>query len=246
MRIERDTMGEISVPSDRLWGAQTQRSLENFSIGGMEERMPLAVIRALAMIKKAAAIINRKNGSISEQVAGAIEKAADEIVEGRLPPIHFPLVVWQTGSGTQSNMNVNEVISNRAIELLGGEVGSKTPVHPNDHVNKGQSSNDSFPTAMHIAVALGLREKLMPALEALKGELAECMSRFEGIVKIGRTHLQDATPLLVSQEFSGFHQQIVNSIDRLNNCLPRLHQLAQGGTAVGTVLNICIQCDVRD
>lgn len=234
-RIEKDTMGEISVPSDRLWGAQTQRSLENFEIGSNEDKMPMAVIKALAMVKRAAASTFKRSGLIEEQVAGAIERAADEIIEGKINSTHFPLVVWQTGSGTQSNMNVNEVISNRANELLNSPLGSKHPVHPNDHVNKGQSSNDTFPTAMHVAVAIAVHERLLPALEAFKGELAQCISRFEGVVKIGRTHLQDAVPLLLSSEFSAFHQQIVNSIDRIHSSLPRLYQLAQGGTAVGTV-----------
>ena len=235
LRTEKDTMGEIGVPSEKYWGAQTQRSLENFDIGSPEDRMPMAIVRALAIVKKAAAAVHLKRGRLDEKLATVIEQAADEIITGKIGTAHFPLVVWQTGSGTQTNMNVNEVIANRANEMAGSPLGSKSPVHPNDHVNKSQSSNDSFPTAMHIAAAVSLKDSLIPALEAMRSELQDCTVRFERIVKIGRTHLQDAVPLTLSQEFSAFHMQITNSIDRLQACQPRLYQLAQGGTAVGTV-----------
>ncbi len=234
MRMETDTMGEIAVPSDRYWGAQTQRSLENFPIG--TERMPGALIRAFGIQKKAAALANMALGELDRRIGGAIVEAADEVIDGRLDD-HFPLVVWQSGSGTQTHMNVNEVIGNRAIELLGGRLGSKHPVHPNDHVNRGQSSNDSFPTAMHIAAASEINNRLLPALRALHVALDAKAGAFADIVKIGRTHLQDATPLTLGQEFSGYVTQAANGISRVQATLPRLLQLAQGGTAVGTGLN---------
>ena len=233
-RRERDTMGTIEVPADRYWGAQTQRSLENFPIG--TERMPDAVIRAFGLQKKAAALANLALGDLPEPLAKAIIAAADEVIEGRLAD-HFPLVVWQTGSGTQTNMNVNEVIANRAIELLGGVIGSKTPVHPNDHVNMSQSSNDSFPTAMHIAAVLEIERHLVPSMRHLREVLDGKARAFADIVKIGRTHLQDATPLTLGQEFRAYVRQIELGIERVAACLPRLYPLAQGGTAVGTGLN---------
>jgi len=233
-RIETDTMGEMAVPADRYWGAQTQRSLQNFKIGG--ERMPVALIRAFAVQKKAAARANMALGKLDPEIGGAIVAAADEIVAGKLDD-HFPLVVWQTGSGTQTNMNLNEVIANRAIELLGGTVGSKTPVHPNDHVNMGQSSNDSFPTAMSIAAVLEIERELLPALREFHAALKAKQEEFAAIVKIGRTHLQDATPVTLGQEFSGYARQIELGIERVTGALPRLRELAQGGTAVGTGLN---------
>ncbi|KAJ3159281.1 fumarase fum1 [Geranomyces michiganensis] len=234
-RVEKDTMGELQVPSEKYWGAQTQRSLMNFDIGGEAERMPYPVIKAFAIIKKAAAKVNIKDG-LDAKVANAIVQAADEIIAGKHKD-HFPLVVWQTGSGTQSHMNVNEVLSNRAIEILGGELGSKKPVHPNDHVNKGQSSNDTFPTAMHVAAVLEINERLIPALEKLHSALAEKSKKFSKLVKIGRTHLQDATPLTLGQEFSGYETQVAYGIERVKATLPRLLNLAQGGTAVGTGIN---------
>lgn len=234
MRNESDSMGTIAVPADRYWGAQTQRSLENFRIGG--ERMPLPLIRALGVQKKAAARANVALGQLDERIATAIVAAAEEVIAGRLDD-HFPLVVWQTGSGTQTNMNANEVIANRAIEMLGGELGSKSPVHPNDHVNRSQSSNDTFPTAMHIAAVLELNNRLLPALRALHGALDEKAKAFADIIKIGRTHTQDATPLSLGQEFSGYAAQVGYGIDRVEATLPRLLCLAQGGTAVGTGLN---------
>ncbi|PWC45706.1 class II fumarate hydratase [Azospirillum sp. TSO22-1] len=233
-RIETDSFGPIEVPADRYWGAQTQRSLQNFRIGG--ERMPPPLVRALGIQKKAAAQANMVLGALDPKLGRAICDAAEEVVDGTLLD-HFPLVVWQTGSGTQSNMNANEVISNRAIELLGGEKGSKTPIHPNDHVNMGQSSNDSFPTAMHVAAVEQIHHELIPALEHMAGVLEDKVRAFADIVKIGRTHLQDATPLTLGQEFSGYAAQVRFGIDRLRACLPRLYQLAQGGTAVGTGLN---------
>ncbi|TVR84166.1 MAG: class II fumarate hydratase [Rhodospirillales bacterium] len=233
-RTESDSMGEIAVPADRYWGAQTQRSLENFRIG--IERMPEALIRALGVQKKAAALANITLGELDETVGQAIVRAADEVIGGTLAD-HFPLVVWQTGSGTQTNMNANEVIANRAIELLGGTIGSKVPVHPNDHVNRGQSSNDTFPTAMHIAAAEEINNRLLPALRALHVALGAKADEFTDIVKIGRTHTQDATPLTLGQEFSGYAQQLANGIIRVQGVLPRVLQLAQGGTAVGTGLN---------
>jgi fumarate hydratase, class II len=233
-RTETDSIGAVEVPSDKLWGAQTQRSLENFPIGW--ETMPKAVVRGLAVVKQAAARVNLKHGDLSEEIAGAIDTAAQEVIEGKLYE-HFPLVVWQTGSGTQSNMNANEVIANRAIQLLDGEVGTKKPVHPNDHVNKGQSSNDTFPTAMHIAAVTELRNTLIGSLEHLHEALAAKASAFKPIVTTGRTHMQDATPVTLGDEFSAFAQQIEYGIARVNDSLPRLCALAQGGTAVGSGLN---------
>jgi fumarate hydratase class II len=232
-RIETDSMGEVRVPADRYWGAQTQRSLENFRIG--DDVMPAALIRAFGLQKKAAALANMRLGVIEPRIGRAIVKAADEVAAGRLTD-HFPLKVWQTGSGTQTNMNLNEVIANRAIQLLGGRLGSKS-VHPNDHVNASQSSNDSFPTAMHIAAALEIENALIPALDYLRRALAAKARRFARIAKIGRTHLQDATPITLGQEFSGYVQQVSHGIARVRGTLPRLHELAQGGTAVGTGLN---------
>ncbi|TKR65175.1 hypothetical protein L596_025618 [Steinernema carpocapsae] len=234
-RVERDTFGELQVPSDKYYGAQTARSMMNFKIGGPEERMPLPVVHAFGILKKAAALVNQEFG-LDAKIASAISQAADEVIAGKLDE-HFPLVVWQTGSGTQSNMNVNEVISNRAIELLGGQLGSKNPVHPNDHVNKSQSSNDTFPTAMHIAVARELNKHLLPSMGTLRDALQEKAKEFEKIIKIGRTHTQDAVPLTLGQEFSAYVQQLNNGIARVEATLPRLYELAAGGTAVGTGLN---------
>ena len=233
-RIESDTMGQIEVPADRYWGAQTQRSLQNFRIGG--ERMPGPLVRALGIVKQAAARTNIALESIEPRLGTAIDEAAKEVIEGELAD-HFPLVVWQTGSGTQSNMNANEVISNRAIEILGGEIGSKSPVHPNDHVNMGQSSNDTFPTAMHIAAVEQIHHALVPALEHLHAALDAKAEEFADIVKIGRTHLQDATPMTLGQEFSGYARQVELSAVRMREALMRLYPLAQGGTAVGTGIN---------
>ena len=233
-RIETDSLGGVEVAQDRYWGAQTERSRRNFMIG--DESMPKPLVRAIAMVKKAAALTNREIGLLEESLATAIATAADEIVEGKLDP-HFPLVVWQTGSGTQSNMNVNEVIANRASELLGGTLGSKRPVHPNDHVNLGQSSNDVFPTAMHIAAACEIAYRLNPALARLYQALKDKAQAFQDILKIGRTHLQDATPLTLGQEFGGYAAQIDHGIERIRLTLPGLYALAQGGTAVGTGLN---------
>jgi fumarate hydratase class II len=234
-RVERDTFGELQVPSDRYWGAQTQRSLQNFDIGGPTERLPPPLIKAFGVLKKAASIVN-VGYALDPKIGEVIQRAADDVISGKLID-HFPLVVFQTGSGTQSNMNVNEVISNRAIELLGGELGSKKPVHPNDHVNMSQSSNDTFPTAMHIAAVTELSHSLIPSLTELRDALDEKAKAFSHIIKIGRTHLQDATPLTLGQEFSGYVQQITNGIERVKDVLPRLSCLAQGGTAVGTGLN---------
>ena len=233
-RTETDSFGPIEVPADRYWGAQTQRSLQNFKIGG--ERMPAPLVRALGIQKKASAKANVELGAIDAKIGQAIVDAAEEVIDGTLID-HFPLVVWQTGSGTQTNMNANEVSSNRAIELLGGEKGSKKPVHPNDHVNNGQSSNDSFPTAMHIAAVEQVHHELVPALEHLHAALDAKAKEFADVVKIGRTHLQDATPLTIGQEFSGYVTQVAYGIERVKATLPRLLQLAQGGTAVGTGLN---------
>ncbi|MBJ7413935.1 MAG: class II fumarate hydratase [Niveispirillum sp.] len=241
VRIETDSFGPIEVPADRYWGAQTQRSLQNFKIGG--ERMPPALIRGLGIVKKAAAKANVTLGQLDPALADAIMRAADEVIDGTLID-HFPLVVWQTGSGTQTNMNANEVISNRAIEMLGGEMGSKKPIHPNDHVNRGQSSNDSFPTAMHIAAAERIHHDLIPALEQLHAALAAKAVEFADIVKIGRTHLQDATPMTLGQEFGGYAQQVAYGIDRVKAVQPALLRLAQGGTAVGTGLNTAKGFDV--
>ncbi|MGZ9096758.1 MAG: class II fumarate hydratase [Micavibrio sp.] len=233
-RIETDSFGEIAVPADRYWGAQTQRSLQNFKIG--EEKMPKPLIRALGVQKKAAALANMELGILDTKAGQAIIQAADEIIDGTLAH-EFPLVVWQTGSGTQTNMNANEVISNRAIEILGGQIGSKKPVHPNDHVNMSQSSNDTFPTVMHIAAVEQVHHELLPALEHLHAALDKKAAAFMDIVKIGRTHLQDATPMTLGQEFSGYAKQIEFGIARVNAATPRLMQLAQGGTAVGTGIN---------
>jgi fumarate hydratase, class II len=233
-RIEKDTMGELKVPADKYYGCQTARSLMNFKIG--HDVMPLEVIRAFGVLKKAAALTNVDLGVIEKEKADLISKACDEVIDGKLN-MHFPLVVWQTGSGTQSNMNVNEVISNRAIEMAGGELGSKTPIHPNDDVNKSQSSNDTFPTAMHIAAATFTLTRLVPALSQLKDALKAKSFEFEKVVKIGRTHLMDATPLTLGQEFSGYVTQLEKGIKRIDAVLPDLMELALGGTAVGTGLN---------
>ncbi|THU91742.1 fumarate hydratase [Dendrothele bispora CBS 962.96] len=242
-RVEKDTFGELQVPADRYWGAQTQRSLQNFDIGGPAERLPPPLIKAFAVLKKAASVVNVTYG-MDPKVGKAIQEAADDVISGKLMD-HFPLVVFQTGSGTQSNMNVNEVISNRAIEILGGELGSKKPVHPNDHVNMSQSSNDTFPTAMHVAAVTEIHHSLIPALTELRDVLDAKAKAFDHIIKIGRTHLQDATPLTLGQEFSGYVQQISNGIDRVRDVLPRLSLLAQGGTAVGTGLNTKKGFDVK-
>ncbi|KAI0068402.1 fumarate hydratase [Artomyces pyxidatus] len=242
-RTEKDTFGELKVPADRYWGAQTQRSLQNFDIGGPTERLPPPLIKAFGVLKKAASVVNVGYG-MDPRVGQAIQQAADEVISGKLID-HFPLVVFQTGSGTQSNMNVNEVISNRAIEILGGQLGSKTPVHPNDHVNMSQSSNDTFPTAMHVAAVTELVNNLIPALQGLHDALEEKSKAFDHIIKIGRTHLQDATPLTLGQEFSGYVQQVANGIERVKDVLPRLSLLAQGGTAVGTGLNTKKGFDVK-
>ncbi|MDB5477777.1 MAG: fumC [Alphaproteobacteria bacterium] len=233
-RTETDSFGPIDVPADKYWGAQTQRSLQNFKIG--IETMPRAMIRALAIVKKAAALANVELGQLDGTIGEAISHAADEVMTGQHDN-NFPLKVWQTGSGTQSHMNINEVLSNRAIEILGGEMGSKKPVHPNDHVNRGQSSNDSFPTAMHIAAVEEVIHELIPALEEFHAALNDKAIEFKDIIKIGRTHLQDATPITLGQEFSGYAQQVKNGVQRVMNCLPHILELAQGGTAVGTGLN---------
>jgi fumarate hydratase, class II len=235
-RTETDSMGAVEVAADRYWGAQTERSLHHFSIGGPSERMPVEVVRAFGTLKKAAAMVNRELGKLPPDKADLIVAAADEIVAGKLDD-HFPLFVWQTGSGTQSNMNANEVISNRAIELAGGRLGSKTPIHPNDDVNLSQSSNDTFPTAMHIAAATAIVRRLIPAVTALRDALAAKAAEFEDIVKIGRTHLQDAVPLTLGQEFSGYVAQLDEDLERLDAALPGVYRLAIGGTAVGTGLN---------
>jgi len=233
-RSESDSFGPLDVPADKYWGAQTQRSIMNFPIGW--ERQPVAVVRALGVIKKACAQANKASGKLEPRLADAIIAAAGEVIEGRLDD-HFPLVVWQTGSGTQSNMNANEVIANRAIEMLGGEIGSKDPVHPNDHCNMGQSSNDTFPTAMHIATAMSVRDSLLPGLEVLAEGLEAKAEEFRDIIKIGRTHTQDATPLTLGQEFSGYAHQVRQGIARVQAAMPGIYELAQGGTAVGTGLN---------
>jgi fumarate hydratase class II len=235
-RNESDSMGSIGVPADRYWGAQTQRSLHHFSIGGPTERMPAEVVRAFGILKKAAALVNAESGNLPSQKADLIVAAADEVIEGKLDE-HFPLFVWQTGSGTQSNMNANEVISNRAIEMAGGELGSKRPIHPNDDVNMSQSSNDTFPTAMHIAAVESLMHRLLPSVGALRDALQRRAEEFADIVKIGRTHLQDAVPLTLGQEFSGYVAQLDADVERIDLALPGLLELAIGGTAVGTGLN---------
>jgi len=233
-RTETDSFGAVEVPADRYWGAQTQRSLTNFAIGW--EKQPLSVIRALGVIKRAAAEVNMAMGGLDAEKGRAIVAAAQEVIDGALDA-HFPLAVWQTGSGTQSNMNANEVIANRAIEMLGGAMGSKSPIHPNDDVNLSQSSNDCYPSAMHIAAASETVSRLLPALRALHGALADKAGKWAAIVKVGRTHTQDATPLTLGQEFSGYAQQVENGVARVEESLPMLMQLAQGGTAVGTGLN---------
>jgi fumarate hydratase class II len=240
-RTETDSFGPLEVPADKYWGAQTQRSILNFPIGW--EKQPVAIVRALGVIKKACAMANKDLGKLDAKLADAIIEAAGEVVAGKLDD-HFPLVVWQTGSGTQSNMNANEVIANRAIEILGGTLGSKDPVHPNDHCNMGQSSNDTFPTAMHIATATTAHDVLIPGLEKLHGALEAKVAAFDGIIKIGRTHTQDATPLTLSQEFSGYAHQVAMGIARVKAALPRIYELAQGGTAVGTGLNTTKGWDV--
>ena len=234
VRIETDTFGPIEVAADRYWGAQAQRSLGNFKIGW--EKQPLPVVRALGIVKRAAAEANMGLGKLDPKIGATIVAAANEVIEGKLND-HFPLVVWQTGSGTQSNMNANEVISNRAIEMLGGEMGTKKPVHPNDHVNMSQSSNDTYPTAMHVACAEEIVHRLLPALAKLRNALNDKAKAWKDIIKIGRTHTQDATPLTLGQEFSGYTTQVENGIARIESSLPALMQLAQGGTAVGTGLN---------
>ncbi|MBY6047015.1 class II fumarate hydratase [Vannielia litorea] len=233
-RTETDSFGPLEVPSDKYWGAQTQRSIMNFPIGW--EKQPVAIVRALGVIKQACAEANKATGKLDAKLAEAVIEAASEVVAGKFDD-NFPLVVWQTGSGTQSNMNANEVIANRAIEILGGVIGSKDPVHPNDHCNMGQSSNDTFPTAMHIAAAMSVRDVLMPGLTQLAEGLEAKAEEFKDIIKIGRTHTQDATPLTLGQEFSGYAAQIRNGIKRIEAAMPGIYELAQGGTAVGTGLN---------
>ena len=233
-RTERDSIGPVEVPSDRYYGAQTQRSHENFKIG--HERFSREFIRAYGIIKKAAASVNHEFGNLDTSILSAIHQAADEVIEGKLDD-HFPLVVWQTGSGTQTNMNFNEVIANRAIEIMGGEIGSKHPVHPNDHVNMSQSTNDTFPTAINIAATEAVHNQLIPALISLRDALADKADKFDSIIKLGRTHLQDATPLSLGQEFSGYVSAIDHGVRRLNNSLEHCYELAMGGTAVGTGIN---------
>ena len=233
-RIEFDSIGKIKVPGDKYWGASTERSKKYFNIGDFLVRP--VVIHSIAIIKKAAALVNSKNKDLDTKIAKYIIKAADEVIKGKHDS-HFPLKVWQTGSGTQTNMNVNEVIANRAIEMMGGKLGTKKPVHPNDHVNKSQSTNDVFPSAMHIAIAVKVKEKLLPSLYLLEKELSKKVKGFSKIVKLGRTHLQDATPLTLGQEFSGYHFQLKEAIKRIEKALEEIYYLAQGGTAVGTGLN---------
>ena len=233
-RTETDSFGPLEVPADKYWGAQTQRSIMNFPIGW--EKQPIPIVRALGVIKKACAMANKEQGTLDAEKADAIIQAAGEVIDGKFDD-NFPLVVWQTGSGTQSNMNSNEVIANRAIEILGGVMGSKDPVHPNDHCNMGQSSNDTFPTAMHISAAMTAHDVLLPGLEKLHAAMQKKVEEFDGIIKIGRTHTQDATPLTLSQEFSGYTHQIAMGIQRVKDALGRIYELAQGGTAVGTGLN---------
>jgi len=234
LRIEVDAFGPIEIPIDKYWGAQTQRAIINFAIGW--ELQPISIIHALGLVKKACAMANEESGKLDSNKANAIIQAASEVVDGKFDD-NFPLVVWQTGSGTQSNMNANEVISNRAIEILGGVIGSKDPIHPNDHCNMSQSSNDTFPSAMHIASALTINNLFLPALNKLHKTLEIKVNEFDGILKIGRTHLMDATPIALSQEFSGYAHQIKMSIQRMNNILPKIYEIAQGATAVGTGLN---------
>ena len=241
-RVEKDTMGEMNVPADRYYGCQTARSIENFKIG--DQRMPRELIRGLGILKKAAALTNHDLGLLDKTICDAIGQAADKVIEGKLDG-HFPLVIWQTGSGTQTNMNSNEVISNRAIEMLGGELGSKDPVHPNDHVNMSQSSNDTFPTGMSIAAVEQIHRHLVPALSLLRDTLAAKADLFTDIIKIGRTHLMDATPLTLGQEFSGYAQQLTNGIERVESTVEKLAELALGGTAVGTGLNTKRGYDVK-
>ena len=235
-RTDKDSLGPVQVPADRLWGAQTQRSIENFPIGRARFVWERRVVRALGLLKKAAALANGELGQLAQDKVDLIVQAADEVIEGKLDD-EFPLVVWQTGSGTQSNMNANEVIGNRAIQIAGGEIGSKTPVHPNDDVNKGQSSNDTFPTAMHIAAAEEIEDNLLPAVKTLRDTLDAKGHEFEDVVMVGRTHLQDATPVLLSQVFSGWVAQLDQAVEGIRDTLPRIHELAIGGTAVGTGLN---------
>ena len=234
IRTETDSFGPLDVPTEKYWGAQTQRSIMNFPIGW--ERQPIAIVRALGVIKKAAAKVNEGSRDLEPALSDAIQAAAQEVIDGKFDD-NFPLVVWQTGSGTQSNMNASEVISNRAIEMLGGVMGSKTPVHPNDHVNMGQSSNDTFPTAMHVAIGMMARDVLLPGLRKLHAALQAKSEEFKDIIKIGRTHTQDATPLTLGQEFGGYAHQVTQGIKRVEMCLPDIYELAQGGTAVGTGLN---------
>jgi len=233
-RIEFDSIGKIKVPGDKYWGASTERSKKYFNIG--EFLVSPVVIHSIAIVKKAAAIVNYKNKDLEKKLSKYIVRASEEVIKGKLD-IHFPLKVWQTGSGTQTNMNVNEVIANRAIQMMGGELGSKKPVHPNDHVNKSQSTNDVFPSAMHISIAIKTNEKLIPSLKLLERELSKKVSKFKDIVKVGRTHLQDATPITLGQEFSGYHAQLKSCIQRIEIALKEIYFLAQGGTAVGTGLN---------
>ena len=233
-RTEFDSIGKVKVPGDKYWGASTQRSNKYFDIGDFLVRPIL--IQSIAIVKKAAAIVNARNGDLDKKISRYIVKAADEVISGKLDS-HFPLKVWQTGSGTQTNMNVNEVIANRAIQMMGGKMGTKKPIHPNDHVNKSQSTNDVFPTAMHIAIAMKAKNKLLPCLKLLEKELNKKVSQFSKIVKLGRTHLQDATPLTLGQEFSGYHSQLKKCIGRIERALSEIYYLAQGGTAVGTGLN---------
>ena len=233
-RTEFDSIGKVKVPGDKYWGASTQRSNKYFDIGDFLVRPIL--IQSIAIVKKAAAIVNARNGDLDKKISRYIVKAADEVISGKLDS-HFPLKVWQTGSGTQTNMNVNEVIANRAIQMMGGKMGTKKPIHPNDHVNKSQSTNDVFPTAMHVAIAMKTKNKLLPCLKLLEKELNKKIGQFSKIVKLGRTHLQDATPLTLGQEFSGYHSQLKKCIIRIERALGEIHYLAQGGTAVGTGLN---------
>ena len=241
-RTETDSFGPLEVPADKYWGAQTQRSIINFPIGW--EKQPVAIVRALAIIKRACAEVNVAQGDLDPALGAAIQAAAQEVIDGRFDD-NFPLAVWQTGSGTQSNMNANEVISNRAIEMLGGVMGSKKPVHPNDHVNMGQSSNDTFPTAMHVAIGMVARDVLLPGLAKLHAALIDKTVEFKDIIKIGRTHTQDATPLTLGQEFSGYAHQVSQGILRIHKILPEIYELAQGGTAVGTGLNTRVGWDRR-